>query len=141
MSIFPATILLAADGSTEAHLASRTAVDIANSTNSELHVITVGPVIPEHFEPTDVEPAQMARTAQELLDTVVEQIKAEGGKVVQAHLTMGGAAEEIVNVAEEIGAGLIVLGSRGRGGLRRALMGSISDSVVHHAHCPVLVVR
>jgi nucleotide-binding universal stress UspA family protein len=46
-----------------------------------------------------------------------------------------------VRLAEEIGAGLIVMGSRGRGGVRRALMGSVSDSVVRHAHCPVLVVR
>jgi nucleotide-binding universal stress UspA family protein len=38
-------------------------------------------------------------------------------------------------------AGLIVIGSRGLGPLRRALMGSVSDSVVRHAHCPVLVVR
>ena len=42
---------------------------------------------------------------------------------------------------EDIGAGLIVMGSRGLGGMRRALMGSVSDSVVRHAHCPVLVVR
>jgi nucleotide-binding universal stress UspA family protein len=46
-----------------------------------------------------------------------------------------------VQVAEHIGAGLIVMGSRGLGGVRRALMGSVSDSVVRHAHCPVLVVR
>ncbi|MCA1728085.1 MAG: universal stress protein [Actinobacteria bacterium] len=141
MSIFPTTILLASDGAKDAELASRTAVDIANSTNSELHVIVVGPVVPEHFEPTDVEPAQMARTAQQLLDKAVEQIEAEGGNVVQAHLKMGGAAEEIVKMGEQIGAGLIVVGSRGRGGLRRALMGSVSNSVALHAHCPVLIVR
>jgi nucleotide-binding universal stress UspA family protein len=40
-----------------------------------------------------------------------------------------------------VGAGLIVIGSRGRGGLRRALLGSVSDSVIRHAHCPVLVIR
>jgi nucleotide-binding universal stress UspA family protein len=50
-------------------------------------------------------------------------------------------APEIVGLAEEIGAGLIVMGSRGLGGTRRALMGSVSDSVTRHAHCPVLVVR
>jgi nucleotide-binding universal stress UspA family protein len=44
-------------------------------------------------------------------------------------------------LAEELGAGLIVMGSRGLDRMRRALMGSVSDAVVHHAHCPVLVVR
>jgi nucleotide-binding universal stress UspA family protein len=47
----------------------------------------------------------------------------------------------IIDLAEELGAGLIVMGSRGLGGVMRALMGSISDSVVRHAHCPVMVVR
>jgi nucleotide-binding universal stress UspA family protein len=50
-------------------------------------------------------------------------------------------SDDVVQVAEEIGAGLIVLGSRGRGGVRRALMGSVSNAVVQHAHCPVMVVR
>ena len=55
---------------------------------------------------------------------------------------MGGRADrEIVHLSEEVGAGLIVMGSRGLGGVRRALMGSVSDSVVRHAHCPVFVVR
>jgi len=49
---------------------------------------------------------------------------------------MGLPGEEIVSLAEEIGAGLIVMGSRGRGGMRRALMGSVSNSVARHAHCP-----
>ncbi len=47
----------------------------------------------------------------------------------------------IVRLGEEIGAGLIVMGSRGRGRMQRVLLGSVSDSVVRHAHCPVLVVR
>jgi nucleotide-binding universal stress UspA family protein len=50
-------------------------------------------------------------------------------------------APEVVALAEDIGAGLIVMGSRGRGGIRWALIGSVSDLVVRHAHCPVLVVR
>src|SRR3712207_3390498 len=54
---------------------------------------------------------------------------------------MGKADHEIVAQAEELGAGLIVMGSRGFGAIRRALTGSVSESVVHHAHCPVMVVR
>ena len=71
----------------------------------------------------------------------MEQIKAAGGTVAQTHVRLGRPAQEIVNLADKIAAGLIVVGSRGLGGIRRALMGSVSDSVVRHAHCPVMVVR
>ena len=68
-------------------------------------------------------------------------IEAAGGRVAQAHLTLGGAAEEIVALAEDVGAGLIAMGSRGRGGIGRALMGSVSERVVRHAHCAVMIIR
>jgi nucleotide-binding universal stress UspA family protein len=71
----------------------------------------------------------------------VEKGRSAGGKVAEAHLRVGAAATEIVALAEDIEAGLIVMGSRGLGRIRRALMGSVSDGVVRHAHCPVLVVR
>jgi nucleotide-binding universal stress UspA family protein len=54
---------------------------------------------------------------------------------------VGSPSAEIVALAEELEAGLVVVGSRGLRAVRRALMGSFSDSVVRHAHCPVLVVR
>jgi nucleotide-binding universal stress UspA family protein len=72
---------------------------------------------------------------------MVEKVRSAGGEVAEAYLRVGDAAPEIVALAEEIEAGLIVIGSRGQGGIRRALMGSVSDTVVRHAHCPVLVVR
>jgi nucleotide-binding universal stress UspA family protein len=84
---------------------------------------------------------EIRKEAQEILDDQLRKIEEEGGSVQQAHLRRGRKDQEIVRLAEEIGAGLIVIGSRGRGGVRRALMGSVSDSVVRHAHCPVLVVR
>ena len=141
MSIFPTKILLATDGSREAELAAATAAALAKGTDSELHVVHVGPFLPMLFSSMEDEPARMAREARKTLDGAVGQLEAAGGDVAQAHLRVGGASEEIVALAEELGAGLIVLGNRGRGGVRRALMGSVSDSVVRHAHCPVLVVR
>ena len=79
--------------------------------------------------------------ARRLLEEQVDEIESAGGTVSKAHLRMGRPDEEIVVLGEEIGAGLIATGSRGLGGMRRALMGSASDSIVRHAHCPVLVVR
>ena len=69
------------------------------------------------------------------------KIEASGGKVEGSHHASGRPDAEIVALAEEIGAGLIVMGARGVGGIRRALMGSVSESVLRHAHCPVLMVR
>jgi nucleotide-binding universal stress UspA family protein len=149
MSIFPTRILLATDGSEEAELALKTAVDLADCTKSELHVVSVTREYhPAHFEVPetgrllDEARRAMEREAREVLDGQVKKIEESGGTVAEAHLRTGGHRDrEIVRVGEEIGAGLIVMGSRGLGGLRRALMGSVSDSVVRHAHCPVLVVR
>jgi nucleotide-binding universal stress UspA family protein len=81
------------------------------------------------------------REAREVLDEQAKKIEETTGTMPKAHFVVGRADREIVHLADEIRAGLIVLGSRGRGGVRRALMGSVSDSVVRHAHCPVLVVR
>jgi nucleotide-binding universal stress UspA family protein len=161
MSIFPTKILLATDGSTEAELAARTAVDLSQNTDSELHVIHVLDVVkvglsmavlypeataPEGVELPDpvVEEELEQRAKQEgrkVLDAEVQRVRSAGGTVARSHLLMGEVEREIVHLAEDLGAGLIVMGSRGRRGMRRALMGSVSDSVVRHAHCPVMVVR
>jgi nucleotide-binding universal stress UspA family protein len=158
MSIFPTRILLATDGSGEAELATRTAVDLARMSDSELHVIHVmdaapspALIYPEATDPEGVElpdpilQQDLARRAEQLsrqvLDAEAERVRSAGGTVAQTHLAMGDTPREIVQLAEDLEAGLIVMGSRGRGGIRRALMGSVSDSVVRHAHCPVLIVR
>ena len=143
MSIFPTTILLATDGSRDAELALTTSVDLANSTNSELHVVTVAPGYPSYDVRNPAAVDQLRRQAEDTLNVQAEMIEQEGGKVAEKHLRIAERyrAQQIVQVAEDIGAGLIVMGSRGLGGVRRALMGSVSDSVVRHAHCPVLVVR
>jgi nucleotide-binding universal stress UspA family protein len=152
MSIFPTKILLATDGSREAQLAASTAIDLASSTNSELHLLCVAPGNPDavyhiHEGSLRYETYQQAleavkAEAQEVLDEQVRKVREAGGSVKEAHLRIGERRDQaIIHLAEELGAGLIVMGSRGLGGVRRALMGSVSDSVVRHAHCPVMIVR
>jgi nucleotide-binding universal stress UspA family protein len=154
MSIFPTTVLLATDGSMDAELAATTAVDLANSTSSELHIVFVkeDPYVsgdpsywsgvPSEYPFTDPEmEREIEQQGRKQLDAEVEKGRSAGGKVAEAHLRVGAAATEIVAIAEDIEAGLTVMGSRGLGRIRRALMGSVSDGVVRHAHCPVLVVR
>jgi nucleotide-binding universal stress UspA family protein len=141
MSIFPTRILVATDGSMEAQLAATTAADLAKSTDSELHVVHVGELRPTFLAQTEEEPAELQREARRLLDEQERRVEEAGGTVKEAHLSQGRADEEIVDLAEGLGIGLIVMGSRGRGRIRRALMGSVSDSVVRHAHCPVTIVR
>jgi nucleotide-binding universal stress UspA family protein len=154
MTDFPTRILLATDGSEDAAFAARTAVNLANKTGSELHVVYVeevprrlstsestsleGMIDPE-FEEKMRQHAQAA--ASQLLEEQVEKIKKAGGEIAQAHPRFGRPHTDIVLLAEELDVGIVVVGSRGEGGLRRALLGSVSDSVVRHAHCPVLVVR
>jgi hypothetical protein len=71
----------------------------------------------------------------------VKGIEVEGMAVAGSYLRTGRPANEIVELSEDLGVGVVVIGSRGLGGISRALMGSVSDSVVRHASCPVLVVR
>jgi len=146
LSIFPTLILLAADGSPHAELAALTAVDLAESTSSRLHVIVVGrtfsQAVYDYYTETETGREAIRHEAQEVLDEQVSKIEEAGGTVAIAHLKMGERRDEaIVHLAEDIGAGLIVIGSRGYGGLRRALLGNVADSVVRHAHCPVVVVQ
>jgi nucleotide-binding universal stress UspA family protein len=147
MSIFPTRILLATDGSEEARLAALRAVDIAENTDSELHMVHVG-VIPTFLESYPGTLGydgklyeQIEEESRELLRKLSWQVEAAGGVVAGAHLRMGMVALEIVALAKELGVDLIVMGCRGHRGIRRAIEGSISDAVIRRAPCPVLVVR
>jgi nucleotide-binding universal stress UspA family protein len=143
----PGRILLALDGSKEADDAARAAVEIAGAAESELHVLYVLELEryipypgPEAWEwGADLERAE--RLARSWVEGQGRRMKAERAKAIKAHLAFGKPDEEIVRLEEELEADLIVVGSRGLGRLKRALMGSVSDSVVRHARCPVLVVR
>ena len=146
MGVFPTRILLATDGSEGADLAASRAVELAQTTHSELHVVHVGcapaflvgePGTRGH-DRTLLE--EIEDEAGELLRKLTWRVKVAGGDVAGTHLGMGEADLEIVGLAERLGADLIVMGCRGHGGIRRAIGGSVSDAVIRRAPCPVLVV-
>jgi nucleotide-binding universal stress UspA family protein len=147
MGLFPTRILLATDGSEEAELVALRAVELAQSTDSELHVVHVGvvPIILESYPGTLGYDGKLyeeiEEVSRELLRKVSWRVKVAGGTVAGTHLRMGEVDLEIVTLAKELGADLIVMGCRGHRGIRRAIEGSISDAVIRHAPCPVLVVR
>jgi len=148
MSIFPTKILLATDGSEEARQAAQAAAELSKDTGSELHITYVLPSPAQlrghHLYSREVMRSITERAEEDghsFLEDQAEQVRASGGKVAETHLRAGDPDKEIVKLSEELGAGTIVMGSRGLGALKRTLMGGVSESVVRHAHCPVLIVR
>lgn len=143
MSMFPTKILLAVDGSNEAESAVRVGVELSSQTGSELHVVYVSPLPSRLYTPKT--PEQIQETAERMgfrtPDEQLQRIEEMGGEVTEGHIGIGRPDAEIVRIGEEIGAGLVVIGSRGLDVKRRALLGSVPESTVHHAHCPVLVVK
>ena len=150
VGMFPGTILLAIDDSGETELATRKAVDLAYTAGSELHLVFVGQL--PNFLKRDLRIMgadrmgvdhmlydQIERESLEILWRLTLRVKAAGGTVAGAHLRMGGVAEEIVGLAKDLEADLIVIGNRGHGGLKRAIEGSISDFVIRRANCPVMI--
>ena len=148
MSVFPTTILLATDGSDEAKMASQAATELSRETGSEVHLVYVLPtpaqLIGHHTYSDEIRESLIGgaeRDAETFLKEQSETISSGGGKVAETHLRSGDPDKEILRAAEALGVGLIVIGSRGLGAVARMLIGSVSDSVVRHAHCPVLVIR
>jgi nucleotide-binding universal stress UspA family protein len=150
VNYFPKKILLATDASKDAEKAALIASDIANSTGSELHVLHVGntkdfhvaPGAEQSFSPRTVSLGEVREKAEKTLEQAVKQVEEAGGTVAQGHLRSGDPDDEILRFCDEQGGfGLIVMGSRGLTRIKRVVMGSVSESVVRHAHCPVLVAR
>ena len=140
MSVFPTKILLATDGSGDAAQATEAATDLAKKSGSELHVVHVWHDVPSPYAHKFVR-GELKRQGQEILDEQVRKIEEAGGTVTRDHLREGRTSDEVIKLSEELAVGLLVVGSRGMGTVRRILMGSHSEEIVHRARVPVLVVR
>ena len=144
MSVSPTKILFCTDGSADADLGARAAVDLSKGFGAALHVVHVAEKLPPYPYPLGDPAAYSAvleEQARKLLAQQVEEIGRLGSGVAGGHLRRGRPADEILALAEEMDAGLLILGSRGKGRIERLLLGSVSEEVVHHAPCPVLLVR
>ncbi len=141
------SIVIATDGSPYSTTAASEAIGIAKKNNSKLTVISVVPA--ELATPTDVD---FAATGQELLGEkemqaaeknvkAVKEAAQKEGVAVQAFVMTGKPADAIIETAKEKSADLIIVGSHGRSGIERLLMGSVAERVIVMSACAVLVVK
>lgn len=143
MPRFPRRILFAADGSVESDRARERVVDLLADHPAELHVVHVGLLSP-WTNPTSMNPGQLERLredGQQVLDRQVHHLTAAGVTPTEVHLVLGRATDEVLRLRDEVGADLIVIGSRGLNAFTRVLLGSDAEGIARHAPCAVLIVR
>jgi nucleotide-binding universal stress UspA family protein len=144
MSVAHEKILVATDGSDESHLAIEKGAHLAQLEDAELHLVHVG-LLSEWVHPDTLSSQQYERLkqeAQDLLDEEVDFTTTEaGGTVEEAHLRMGEADSEVIELSDEIDADLLIVGTRGRDSFERLVLGSDSENIIRYAHCTVMVVR
>ncbi len=143
-------ILLCADGSEEALEALVAGVDLLGRGAGYVLVTVADAPDPEVLTGTGHAGAELTADefdlavgrAHESARQVVRQAEDRLGLAdVEVRVVGGEPGSAICDLATELGARAVVLGTRGRGGLRRALLGSVSDYVVRHAPCTVVVTR
>jgi nucleotide-binding universal stress UspA family protein len=150
-------ILIAVDGSERSLEAAKKVVDLFESKNADITVITILKEVESsvYDVPHGASSTMSADTMQDLRDQRKEEAKETGrkivdeaasifeslGKEVNRVIRLGDPADEICDYAEENNIDMIVLADKGHGGVKRFLLGSISDKVVRHADTSVLVVK
>ena len=133
-------ILLATDGSEDAVLAARAARELSQKTGAELHVVRAWQTVPSpHFEGWIHN--TLEQEAREVLEEQTKKIRDSGAEISGFHLKKESPVKAILELASEIDADLIVMGSRGLGRLKRLATGSVSEGVAHNANVPVLMLR
>lgn len=136
-------ILLAVDGSDHALNAARMAAQLARSMDSaELRIAVVYDSIPPLLGDPDFQIVLNARLdeTEKILQSAVKAV-GEVPSTVSTETIAGDPAEAIIKIADTRKCDLIVMGSRGLGRLAGLVLGSVSQKVVSHAPCPVLIVR
>ena len=137
-------ILVAVDGSAHADAALAQAIDLAESEHAELTVMTAVTAIPatSYAAPSAVMPGLLEAVqadAAAILRAARDEVP--GDLPVRAVLSERPVRDALIREIDEGGHDLVVMGSRGRGAVRSALLGSVSHYVLHHSRVPVLIVH
>jgi nucleotide-binding universal stress UspA family protein len=134
-------VIVGYDGSPESERAPETALAMAPALNSKVLVLSVAcPNEPE----TSAQWRAGLQEARERYEKGQEHIREraqKNGLQVETAFAVGRPAQQITHRAEEDHADLIVIGQRGGSGVHKIFLGSVSQQILQHAHCPVMVVR
>ncbi|MGP4772584.1 universal stress protein [Acinetobacter oleivorans] len=140
-------ILVPIDGSETSMIAMKEAIKLGKALNSKITVVQVmalDPFIADAYVKTGQTNELIERTRTYLLD-ILEQAKQQfsnEGITVETKLLEGFVVhEEIIQAARDLNADLIVMGSHGRTGVRKLVLGSVAQKVLGESHIPVLIVR
>ena len=135
-------ILLAVDGSDHSLKAAELAGDLARLSGGKLRVVTVYEEVPSYLGEPNLSQTIAKRTAkaEEILDKATKEIGEIPGDC-ELDILSGDPAETILQVVDIYNIDLVIMGTRGQGGIKSLLLGSQSHKVVSTAPCPVMLVR
>ncbi len=135
-------ILVAVDDSPAAQKAVNYAAQLAKLTNAQILIVHAYPKIPDYLGEPNLSQtiARYLEKAEELIEPVATQLQKAGLDVIPEILE-GPPADAILRVADARNVDLIVMGARGLGSVASLLLGSVSQKVLAHATCPVMIVR
>ncbi len=136
-------ILIATDGSKRTQNAVQTGLEVASLHKSKVYAVYVVDTVTFTSVPMDVTWENMYQLLKEEGEVAVGRVKeaAGPGVDVETHVLEGNPALEITRFAKDHGVDLIVVGTLGKSGIDRILLGSVAEKVVRIAPCPVLVIK
>lgn len=144
-------IVVGIDGSDTARAAMLKAADLAKLTGARVHIVTASakgylaelvalePMAAGAVEALKAAETEVESVSESLLARAAEEARSRGLDV-ETHLVDGPPADVIVDVAQSVGADLIIVGNKGMRGTKRYMLGSVPNSVAHHAPCDVTIV-
>lgn len=133
-------ILLATDGSKHSRFATEKTIDLAKSYGGKITAVSIVDVTDEFYSEAPDAVDELVKKAKGFVSDVREKAASQGIQV-EALVREGETYKVITDLSKNSGADIIVMGSHGRTGVRRLLMGSVTEKVIGYASCPVLVVK